>query len=78
MKNNLLQTLVRYLAMARQEQISSDVKFFYLCDIYVTMIVSKMTTELVQPDDVLIAQYEEGTCFYLVAKGEFSVLVGNE
>jgi hypothetical protein len=37
-----------------------------------------MDTLLVEPDHIVIEQYEEGKTFYIIAKGECTVAVGDE
>jgi CRP-like cAMP-binding protein len=37
-----------------------------------------METSLVQPDEVIINQFEDGANFYIIAKGECTVRVGEE
>ena len=37
---------------------------------YIRMIVSHMTTDLQEPDSIIIEQYQKGEAMYLIAKGE--------
>jgi len=37
---------------------------------YIRMIVSHMTTDLQEPDSIIIEQYATGKAMYLIAKGE--------
>lgn len=57
---------------------ASSKAFKQLEDFYIRIIVSRMSTELVEPDYVVVDQYQEGTGMYLIAKGECQVVVGDE
>ena len=46
-------------------------------DKYINLIVQHMTTDLQEPDSVIIDQYDVGTAMYLIAKGEVYVVVGD-
>ena len=39
-------------------------------DLYIKAIVSRMITDLQEPDAVIIEQYDPGRAMYLIAKGE--------
>ena len=41
-------------------------------------IVKKMTTDLAEPDVVIIEQFQDAEAMYLIAKGECEVMVGEE
>ena len=47
-------------------------------NIVISMIVSQFVTELKQPEDVIISQYEDTTDMYVIAKGECVVNIKNE
>ena len=47
-------------------------------DLYIKAIVSRMITDLQEPDAVIIEQYDPGRAMYLIAKGECQVTVGEE
>ena len=47
-------------------------------DLYIRAIVSRMITDLQEPDAVIIEQYDPGRAMYLIAKGECQVTVGEE
>jgi len=44
----------------------------------VTMFVRKLTTKLIQPEDVIVQQEEESTDMFIIAKGECEVNIMDE
>ena len=47
-------------------------------DLYIRAIVQHMTTNLQEPDAVIIEQYNPGKAMYLIAKGECQVTIDEE
>ena len=41
-------------------------------------IVQRMETQLSEPDQIIVKQYQEGNAIYLISKGECNVIVGEQ